>query len=173
MTTLRLTFLLLIPLLLAACGFQLRGSSGLGIDDDIRIHLDTSGGGEIGLEVQEQMELTGITLVASTENPDYMVGVNNHRYRRDILSASPLSGRVQEYELYVGVDLSVVRNDGEVLVDRELLDASRDYAFDETAVLASGDEQALIREELEQLVSTQALLRLQAAIRNDQGNSAQ
>ncbi len=48
------------------------------------------------------------------------------------------------------------------------LNASRDYTFDETAVIASGDEQQLLREEMTRQLANQALLRMRAAIRNHQ-----
>lgn len=165
----------LLPLLLAglltACGFHLRDAESVGVPVE-NLYLDTSGGGQVGREVQEQLRLTDVNLTSSAKDSEYIVRINRENFQRQVLSVSPRTGKVEEYELVVSVDLSISSSDGRELITNERLSARRDHPFDETAVLATGEEQQIIREELTRLLASQALLRVQATIRNDQEAAA-
>lgn len=156
----------ILGLWLSGCGFQLRGAESIGVPVD-SLYLDTAGGGQTGREVREQLQLTDVTLTDSAKAAKYVVRVKRERFLREVLSVSPRTGKVEEYELILGVSLSVAASDGRALITNELLTTSRDHPFDETAVLASNEEQRAIREELTQLIARQVLLRIQAVIRND------
>lgn len=162
-------FLLLLAssLFLAACGFHMRGNDSVGLAAD-SIFLDTSGGGHTGRNVEQQLKLTDIELTESAKTADYIVRINNERFEREVLSVSPRTGKVEEYELFIKVLLSVATGEGEPLIQNELLSTSRDYVFDENAVISSGDEEQLIREELTRLIAGQALLRVRVVIDNHQ-----
>lgn len=171
MKTTSIFLLLTLALLLTACGFQLRGSDSLGLPDEA-IYLNTSGAGETGRNIREQLELGQANLTDSGRGAAYSVRVSNERFRREVLSVSPRTGKVQEYELILDAFLSVRSAEGQSLLDNERLSVSRDYFFDESAVIASGDEEQLIREELTRQISRQALLRMGAVIRNHQQGEA-
>lgn len=169
MTRMRTTLLILIASLIAGCGFHLRSEESVGIPAD-SLYLDISGGGQTGREVQQQLKLTDIKLTDSAKSADYVLRVTNERFVQEVLSVSPRTGRVEEYELILRVNLSVAAADGETLIQGEQLDARRDYVYDEFAVVATGDEQQLIREELTRLIASQVLLRARAVVRQHQTN---
>lgn len=158
---------LALCLLLAGCGFKLRGPESVGLPTDA-VYLNIGGSGDIGREVEEQLQLTDITLTDTAKAADYIIRIGNHRYDREVLSVSPRTGKVQEYELILRTTLAITTPKGETVLDATELSASRDYTFDETAVIASGDEQQLLREEMTRQLANQALLRMRAAIRNHQ-----
>jgi len=158
-------------LLLAACGFQLRGADSVGLGAE-RIYLDTSGAGDTGREVREQLRLTDTTLTETAGDADYILRINNQRFDREVLSVSPRTGNVEEYELILSAMLSVATGKGETRINNELLAATRDLIFDETAVIATGDEQELLREEMTRQIADQALLRARAVIRNYENKTA-
>lgn len=160
-------FLSTLSLLLAACGFHMRGADSVGLPADA-IYLDISGSGDTGREVREQLQLTDVTLTETAEDADYIIRVSNQQYDREVLSVSARTGKVEEYELILRVLLNVATPDGETLLDNDRLSATRDYIFDETAVIASGDEQRLLREEMTRQIANLALLRMRAVIRNHQ-----
>lgn len=167
-----LAFLLLITsLLVSGCGFHLRGADSVGIPAE-RLFLDTSGSGNTGREVEQQLKLTDVELTESASEADYILRVNNEDFRREVLSVSPRTGKVEEYELILSVAVSVATGDGQSLLDDERVSSSRDYVFDEEAVIATGDEQQLIRDELTRLIAGQALLRARAVIENHQEGAA-
>lgn len=167
-----LAFLLLLAsLLVSGCGFHLRGADSVGIPAE-RLYLDTSGSGHTGREVEQQLKLTDVELTESASEADYILRVNNEDFRREVLSVSPRTGKVEEYELILSVAVSVATGDGQSLLDGERVSSRRDYVFDEDAVVSAGDEQQLIREELTQLVAGQTLLRARAVIENHQEGAA-
>ncbi len=167
-----LAFLLLLAsLLVSGCGFHLRGADSVGIPAE-RLFLDTSGSGNTGREVEQQLKLTDVELTESASEADYILRVNNEDFRREVLSVSPRTGKVEEYELILSVAVSVATGDGQSLLDDERVSSSRDYVFDEEAVIATGDEQQLIRDELTRLIAGQALLRARAVIENHQEGAA-
>lgn len=158
---------LALCLMLTACGFKLRGPDSVGLPTDA-VYLNIGGSGDIGREVREQLELTDVTLTQSAQAADYIIRLGNRRSEREVLSVSPRTGKVQEYELILRTTLTITTPKGESVLDTTELNASRDYIFDETAVIASGDEQQLLREEMTRQLANQALLRMRAAIRNHQ-----
>lgn len=164
--------LLLASLIVSGCGFHMRGADSVGIPAE-RVYLDTSGSGNTGREVEQQLKLTDVKLTESAEDADYILRVNNENFRREVLSVSPRTGKVEEYELILSVAVSVATGDGQTLLDGERVSSSRDYVFDEDAVVAAGDEQQLIRDELTQLIAGQALLRARAVIENHQEGDAE
>lgn len=158
-------------LLLTACGFHIRGADSAGMPAD-RVYLDIGGSGDTGREVREQLQLTDTVLTETAEESEYILRVTNQQYNRSVLSVSPRTGKVEEYELTQSVLLSVATPEGETLVSNERISASRDYIFDETAVIASGDEQQLLREEMTRQIANLALLRARSAIHNHQQQQA-
>ena len=158
-------------LLVTACGFHLRGEESAGVPAD-KLYLDIGGSGDIGREVREQLRLTDTTLTETAKESDYILRISNQRYDREVLSVSPRTGKVEEYELTLSATILVATSEGETLVNNERLSATRDYVFDETAVIASGDEQQLLREEMTRQIANLALLRARSAIRNHQNQPA-
>lgn len=158
-------------LLLAACGFHLRGADSAGIPAE-KLYLDIGGSGDIGREVREQLRLTDTTLTETAKESDYIIRVTNQQFNREVLSVSARTGKVEEYELTLSVLLSIATPAGDTLLSNAPISASRDYVFDETAVIASGDEQALLREEMTRQIANLALLRARAVIRNHQKQPA-
>lgn len=170
MKTSTFSLLLASSLLLAACGFHMRSNDSVGLPAD-SIFLDTSGGGHTGRNVEQQLKLTDVKLAESPKTADYIVSINNERFDREVLSVSPRTGKVEEYELIISVYLSVATGEGEALIQNDLLSTSRDYVFDQDAVISSGDEEKLIREELTRLIADQALLRARVVIDNHQSGT--
>ncbi len=117
--TLRLhNFLCLaLCLLLAACGFKLRGPESVGLPTDA-VYLNIGGSGDIGREVEEQLQLTDVTLTETAKAADYIIRLSNHRYDREVLSVSPRTGKVQEYELILRTTLTITTPAGETVHDR-------------------------------------------------------
>lgn len=158
-------------LLLTACGFHMRSADSAGIPAD-RVYLDIGGSGDTGRDVREQLRLTDTVLTETAEESEYILRVTGQQYDRSVLSVSPRTGKVEEYELTLSVLLSVTTPEGETLVNNDRISASRDYIFDETAVIASGDEQQLLREEMTRQIANLALLRARSAIHNHQQQAA-
>jgi len=152
-------------LLLTACGFHMRGADSAGIDAD-RIYLDTRGGGQTGNDVQEQMQLLDVELTETAKKAEYVIRINNERFNEEVLTVSPATGKIEEYELFLKANLSINTADGESLISNETLSASRDQLADPTAKLSSSDEKNLLREEMTQQIASLIMLRVRVVIDN-------
>lgn len=67
----------------------------------------------------------------------------------------------EEYEVFYGVEYSVSNQTGE-LIEPQRIELTRDYSYDETAVLAKQREQAILREALARDLAALVVRRLGA-----------
>ncbi len=132
----------LLLALLQGCGWHLRGhgpqqAGALALGP---LHLETRAvGADLASRLRQRLEAAGISLVPRSE-AELILRVADERSARRVLSVGA-GGKVEAYELQYGLDFSVRRADGTVLIPTEHLGFERDYAFDETEVLAKGQEQ--------------------------------
>jgi LPS-assembly lipoprotein len=150
--------MLALAVLASGCGYQLRGTGGVALDAG---SVYVQGRGSVANEVKRQLELSGTATAATATDAEYVVRLSNERYDRNVLSVSPRTGKVEEYEVVLRADYSIARAGGVPLVENEQASAQRDYVFDETAVLGKFEEERQIRDDLAQQVAYQILLRLQ------------
>lgn len=149
--------MLALAVLGSACGYQLRGTGGMPLDIG---SVYVQGHGSVASEVKRQLKLSGTATAVSAMDAEYVVRLANERYDRNVLSVSPRTGKVEEYEVVLRVDYSITGAGGVPLVETEQASAQRDFVFDETAVLGKFEEERQIRDDLAQQVAYQILLRL-------------
>ena len=157
--------LLLICLLLltTACGFHLRGSQFT--DFDIaNIYVNPSSAPKLAKEVKSQLAGAGVTIASSIEDASYIVTLKEESFERSVLSVSATTGKVEEYQLVYKAKFDASKTDGGNLVNNDRIRASRDFTFDENAVLGKFSEEELLREELIRTAANQVLHRLQALL---------
>jgi len=157
--------LLIVPVLLmliavAACGFQLRGSN-LEVLQRSDVYVQSSGADEISSEVKRQLRYAGVNLINKSGDADYVIELSNERFDRNIISVSPDTGKVQEYELAYQSSLSVTDRNGEKLVNNEPITAARDYVFDDGAVLGNFSQESVLRDDIARHAASSVLRRLQ------------
>ena len=159
--------LILILSLATACGFQLRGSqmSGLSISS---IYLENSGAPQLTEQVRLQLEGAGVSIVQAPQDAEYVVTLKQERFERSVLSVSAATGKVEEFLITYSAMMDASVTGGESLVNDDKITMSRDFTFDEGAVLGKASEETVIREELVYRSSSQVLRRLQALIINQQ-----
>ncbi|NIR98929.1 MAG: hypothetical protein GWO03_13085 [Gammaproteobacteria bacterium] len=115
-----------------------------------------------GAELTSTLEGSGVRITESREEAKALLQVSKVRFHRRVLSVSPRTGKVREFELHYGLVMSVTDKEGRELVPRQRLEEVRDFVFDETDVLGKSSEQALLREEMQRDLIQQILRRLQA-----------
>lgn len=157
----RLLSVLMISLVLAACGFQLRGevrlpevmnTTWLRTPDDSSAFVR-----ELGLILRAN----GVS-VSTTQQPGAaQLHILSERMRRDALTISG-SARVREFVLGFEVDFELLDADGELLIERETLRMSRDYSFDEQEILAATREEEFLRDEMRRAMAARLLRRIEA-----------
>lgn len=156
----RLALLLPVALTLAACGFHLQGvsrlppafaSTYLAAEDR---YTDFNGA------MREGLKVAGSQLAGSAEEAGATVEVLTDDSGQRVLSVSA-TNTPTEYEVYYTVKYRVRIGAKEVL-PAQTLTQTRDYSFDETAILAKEQEQEIIRRALAHDIAALVLRRLAA-----------
>lgn len=137
---------LLAAVLLAGCGFQLRGAVPLS-GRMAEPYLDAGDRyTPLYRELAASLEAAGARLASSRDDATAVVRIHVDEHGRDVLSISARN-TPQEYEVYYTVEYSVSAG-GEEVLPRQRLRLTRDYAYDDRAVLAKQHEERDILEAL-------------------------
>ncbi len=132
--------------LLAGCGWQLQGTSKLSpvmtttfVDTDDRYT-------DFNRALRDSLRASGARLAASRDEATAVVRIIRDESGQRVLT---VSGRntPEEYEVFYAIEYSVSGRTDE-LIPPQKLEVTRDYSYDETAVLAKQREQAILREAL-------------------------
>ena len=147
-------------LLLAGCGFQLRGARPLPFDS---IYLSMYPYSELAAAIRRQIRANGNTIV--TDKPeDAQVRLEVQADVKDkLILALNTQGRVREYQLRQRFIFRLVDKTGqEIMPSNEIL-LRRDLAFDDTQLLAKQQEEALLYRDMQNDLVQQLMRRLAAA----------
>ena len=153
--------LIYILLLTTACGFHLRGSQTTKINiDNVFINGDSA----LATEVKSQFINSGVSLATSAQSAAHIVTLKETNFEKSVLSVSPKTGKVEEYQILFQAKIDAMHADGTYIVENEKITVTRDFAFDETEVLGEFSEESIIQEDLVRRAASQILRRLQALL---------
>ncbi|HEY4369333.1 MAG TPA: LPS assembly lipoprotein LptE [Steroidobacteraceae bacterium] len=131
---------------LSACGWRLQGTARLPelmavtyVDSDDRYS-------DFNRALRESLTASGARLATDRSTATAIVRIRKDQSGQRVLSVSARN-TPEEYEVYYTVEYSVDGVNGE-LIAPQTLNLTRDYSYDETAVLAKQREQAVLREAL-------------------------
>jgi len=155
-----LTFLLME---LSACGFQLRGTN-LQAIQNVTIYVQSSGADILAAEVKQQLLDADVKTVSGASKADYTVTLSNESFKRKVLSVSPTTGKVEEYQITYNAMLKITNKNDTKTVSAEPISASHDIIFDEGAVLATIEESAVLKRDIARQAAASVLRRLRAAV---------
>ncbi|MEE4295108.1 MAG: LPS assembly lipoprotein LptE [Wenzhouxiangella sp.] len=144
------------------CGFQLRGEARLPeiMDQTWLVVPDKSS--EFARELALRLEGEGVTLTDGAEDGVATLRIHAERLRTQPLTISG-QARVREFQLVFDLEFELLDGEGEVLIQREALRLSRDYSFDEQAILAASREEEFLRDDLRRSMAAMLIRRLEAA----------
>jgi LPS-assembly lipoprotein len=152
----------LLALLLAACGFQLRGSNGALNMPFHSIYLDFPDTSALGTELKRNLRGGDAVVVTSD------AGLAEARFDllaetrgKTILSLNS-QGRVREYQLTYTLSFRVRDAKGAELLGPTEISLKRSIAFNESQVLAKESEEALLYRDMQTDLVQQILRRLAA-----------
>lgn len=150
---------------LAGCGMHLRGSSSAAEQlANTRIHLEGGGAPAAMAELREILAASDVKVSRKAKGADYTIRLERERITRDVLSVSPQTGKVEEFQLTYVVLLTLTRAGGEALLEQVPVTLQRDFTFDQDAVLGNFSEEEILRDELAREAAEQVLRRTSAAI---------
>ena len=154
---------LVAVLLLAGCGFHVRGNYQL--PDTIgAVFIDVPGYDyDLRHRLQQALTSRGVTLVEDAAAADSVLQITNPRFATRVLSVGT-DARVREHELRYTLGFQLRRRDGQYLVPPQSVELLRDVTYDETNILGSQSEQSAGRLELQDQAVRQIVRRLAARL---------
>ena len=106
----RLTTVLLV-LLLAGCGFHLRGMEEGGDLQIGALFIDMAPGNEVGQELEVRLRSLGTELATVRSDAEYTLALSPERTSRRGTATTAAAG-VAEYEVRLEIDLRLIATDG-------------------------------------------------------------
>lgn len=144
--------------LLAACGFQLRGTAELPFET---VYLPATGG--IGLDLKRNIQAgTRTVVVDDPKQAQAVLEFVQEARQKDILSLSA-GGRVREFRLFYRVAFRVHDGKGGEYLPTATLQLARDFTFNDAEILAKETEEQLLYREMQADMVRQIMRRLSGA----------
>lgn len=157
----RLLLSLAAPLALAACGFRLRGVPNFVFKT---LYVQAPEGSALAAELRQTIASSGAVQVTAAATQAEVVIELTADQREKVVVGLSAAGQVREFQLRIRLRFKVRAAQGkELIADTELLQ-QRDISFNESAVLAKEQEEALLYRDM-QTDLVQQLMRRLAAIK--------
>lgn len=147
-------------MLLASCGFHLRGDYQLP-EAMSSVYL-TGANTELLRDLQRALQSSGAIIVTQASDATAVLKVLKETNEQRVLSLDK-NGRAREYELHYRVIYSVQGQGNDFNIDERTVDLTRDYVFDSEAVLGNSREQATLVRDMQRDAVRLILLQLQAS----------
>ena len=155
----RRNFLLLVPAVLAGCGFKLRRLEGIPF---ARLRLDVPPASAVGELIRKALVSGGyVKLVDTADQAEAVLKLGAESSTKTILSLSG-AGRVTEYRLLYRISYSVFTPEGRPWIESDMIELTRDYTYTDTAFLAKSSEEGLLYRDMQYQAAQQILRRLRS-----------
>ena len=151
--------LCLMSSVLMACGFQLRGSYELP-EELHKIYVYGLKSSDLVYELNETLVYSA-EVVKNRADADAVLIINKEESENRTLSVDSM-GKVRESEMQYSVVYSLVKANGEVILDKEVLLLVRDFINDENNIIGRTNESMVIARDLKRDAAQQILRRVQA-----------
>ena len=146
----------LLALLLAGCGFHLRGSVAVPFDT---LYIPNAKSG-IALELKRNIEAgTSVKVVDDPKTADAVLELTGENREKIILSLTG-TGRVREFRLRYTVNYRVHDAKGVNYVPATLVQLSRDVTYNDADILAKESEEQLLFRDMQSDMVQQVMRRL-------------
>lgn len=153
---------LLACFVLSACGFHLRQNAQLPAAL-ARVHVSVADAfGPLGRDLPAALKRSGATVEDEAGAGIAELRVPVASFNIDTLSVGA-TARVREYSIRYHVEFDAVDADGKSVLDKQVIELSRDYSFDETQALGIAAQEEEFRKDLERDMVASILRRLEAA----------
>jgi LPS-assembly lipoprotein len=151
--------LVLLLIVLAGCGFRLRGTADVPFDT---IYIPGATGG-IALDLKRNIQAgTNAKVVDDAKAAEAVLQFSHETREKEILSLTG-TGRVREFRLRYRVGFRVHDGKGRDYVPQSGLELTRDVSFNDAEVLAKEAEEQLLFRDMQNDMVQQIMRRLAAA----------
>lgn len=156
---------LVLAVLLAGCGFKLRGEQPIPVES---LFLQVPVNSQIGAEISRHLRaVSQVKIVTQRADAKAIFELLGERREREVLAINA-QGRAREYQLRLVASFRVMDAEGNELLPVTTLTARRDISFNETDFLARENEETLLYRDMQTDLVRQMINRL-AAIKPDAG----
>ena len=146
-------------MLLAACGFQMRGTAALPFDT---LYMPNTTGG-IALDLKRNIQSGTRTVVIDDPKKAQAVLEFTQEVREKHILSLASTGRVREYQLRYRVGFRVHDGKGGEFLPVSTVQLTRDISFNDSDVLAKETEEALLYRDMQFDMVQQVMRRIAAA----------
>ncbi|HSN72147.1 MAG TPA: LPS assembly lipoprotein LptE [Steroidobacteraceae bacterium] len=154
----RLALLLAAATCVAACGFELQGRQRLPEAMSVVYIATEDTHTEFVRELRRSLDAAGVRVADQRSDAETVVRILRDDSEQRVLSVSARN-TPEEYEVFYVVAYAIEMNGHRVLEPQELR-LERNYAYDETAVLAKQREEQLLRESMARDLASRVMRRL-------------
>ena len=150
----------IIAMLLAGCGFQMRGEWQL---PAVMQNTVMSGGNQV-LYIHLQREFRAASAELSRPQGDVSgahIIIQHNQMDKRVLSVDS-RGKVIEYEIYYDLHFKLLDGTGNQIVPPQKINLTRDYPFVATDVLGASQEEVLLRNDMYRDMARQVMRRIQS-----------
>ena len=159
-SSLKLVLAAVLCILLAACGFQVRGAYSLPIE---RLHIALANSSELYAQIKRNVEAGSATrVVANASDAEASLVVLADAPQKNILSLSA-AGRVREFELVRTFSFRVADKACADLIAPSRIVLRRELTFSDDQVLSKEAEELLLWKDMQNDLVQQLMRRLAAA----------
>lgn len=152
--------LLVVTLLLTACGFHLRGQAEMPFRT---LYLQSANPNSVlAASLRRNLESNNVRLTEKAEQAEVALEIVSERDDKQILTLGG-SGRVSEFELFYRVSLRAHDLKQQDWIPAEEIVIRRDYTYDDTHILAKEQEEAMLRQSMHTDMVQQIMRRLSHA----------
>lgn len=152
----------MVASMLSACGgWHLRGR-GPG-----KIHFETAfiksvNARKVSDALRQELYARGVVVTNNRKQAEVILELSGERFDRRVLSVDSKTGKVREIELGLQTYFAVRERNGKLLIPNSALNWELDYVFDEDSLLATNEQDNVVRRDLAETAATTLVLRLQA-----------
>src|SRR5512134_3884473 len=147
-------------LLLSACGFQLRGTASLPFNS---IFVQAAPASLLATQLKQAVLTgTGTRIADRPEQAEVILQIMTELQEKQILSLTG-GGRVSEYQLRYRVSFRLTDSKNREHIPASEILLRRDYTYNDSQVLATESEEALLYRDMRTDAVSQLVRRLQAA----------
>jgi len=149
-----------LALLLAGCGFQLRGAANLPFDS---LYIDIPQTNLIGAQLARNLRNGSSAKIVDNRAEAQVILTRVREVRAKTILSINSAGRVREFRLRYTFSYSLIDQKGQDVAAPASLSLERDYSFSDDQVLAKESEEALLYRDMQSDLVQQIIRRLAAA----------
>ena len=149
-----------LALLLAGCGFQLRGAANLPFDS---LYIDIPQTNLIGAQLARNLRNGSNAKIVDNRTEAQVILTRVREVRGKTILSINSAGRVREFRLRYTFSYSLIDQKGQDVAAPASLSLERDYSFSDDQVLAKESEEALLYRDMQSDLVQQIIRRLAAA----------